>query len=137
MLSLYPSSEDPYTIEIWLDEPLEALSPVLLELYLDFDQQLFTLGESSTGPAGLFAGSNLFASLTEPLRDQVRVTFTGGTIARLASGHIGSVQFTPLTTSGASMQVSFDLDQYQVAPVYILDYVSFGQGHPSTPLSIP
>ena len=82
-------------------------------------------------------GANVFAALTEPDRDQLRVTVIGASGQPFFNGPLGTLVFTPYSSGDISSFVSFDLDQYQVAPTYITNYLTFGLGHPSEPAPLP
>ena len=137
MFTLRKSPNDDYAVEIWLNQVVEALSPSLVELYIDFDESKLGYVSESTGPAASATQSSVLAALTEPDRDRLRVTILGLTGQRLISGHLGTIYFAPLTAELESSSLYFDLSQYQVAPAYIYNYVTFGIGHPEAMLSLP
>ena len=82
-------------------------------------------------------GAQVFAALTEPNRDQLRVTVLGVSGQPFFNGHLGTLVFTPYVSGEVSSFVSFDLDLYQVAPTYIMNYLTFGLGHPNEPAPLP
>jgi hypothetical protein len=137
MLSLRIDASDPYTVELWLDQPIDALAPVLLELFIDFDEDVLTYTESTSGDAALIVNANLFIALVEPEQDMLRLTIVGPSNDQLHNGRLGTITFVPDTLSTPISSVIFKTDQYQVAPLYIMDHLTFGEGHPSAPLSLP
>ena len=137
MFTMRVSPDQPYAVELWLNQPIERLSPTLIELFIDFDEAELGFVQESTGPAAIASQSSLLVALTEPNRDLLRVTVLGISGRSLLSGHLGTVYFSPLSSGEVNTEITFDLDQYQVAPAYIFDYVTFGAGGPTQPLHLP
>jgi hypothetical protein len=109
----------------------------LVELFIDFDETILAYVQESTGPAATASQSSILAALVEPEQDRLRVTILGTSNRPLYNGHLGTVFFAPIANTSTSSEVLFDLSQYQVTPPYILEHVTFGVGHPQSPLFIP
>jgi hypothetical protein len=131
MFELRRSESALYAVELWLREPIELLRPQLLELRLDYSETLRLVGHDS-GEAAVVAGLNAFAA---DLAGKVRLTLTGYSAARAAEGHLATIYFELLEPEGG--EVSFDLETWQIAPLYIDPYVTFGEGAPSRALTLP
>jgi hypothetical protein len=130
MLTLRPHEGALLGVELWLSEPVEELRPQLLELYFDYSADVLRLTGHETGEAASSAGLNAFAA---ELGDQVRLTLTGFNVARAAEGHLATL-FFERTGEG---ELSFDTEVWQVAPSHIGDHLTFGEGSPDAPLSLP